>query len=261
MPPEIAQELQVQPTINPAVLAANTQAQDLSENLPPGCVLHEIQAGDTPFGIAEQYGANGFNIMLANGLTEETAASLQIGQVLIIPLGDCPLQNFTLTPTPTNRANCYCDLNASCHRCCSTTTSIPTAKPTATLSLAPTATNAQVEIVRILKPGDITQEAVEIQNRGEAVNLLGWTLTDAEGNVFEFREQLLFTDGIVTVYTRDGQNTHRFVLGAQWCCVECRNGCQLPEKCQRGGSIYRSYCRSLSVATGLTTWTNCIYPQ
>ena len=73
--------------------------------------------------------------------------------------------------------------------------------------VVPTATNAQVEIVRILKPGDITLEAVEIQNRGEAVNLLGWKLTDAEGNVFEFPEQLLFTDGIVTVFTRDGQDT------------------------------------------------------
>ncbi len=207
LPPEIAQELQVQPTINPAVLAANPQAQDLSENLPPGCVLHEIQAGDTPFGIAEQYGANGFNIMLANGLTEETAASLQIGQVLIIPLGDCPLQNFTLTPNPTTEPTATATLTPVATDVALTTTSIPTARPTATLSLAPTATNAQVEIVRILKPGDITLEAVEIQNRGEAVNLLGWTLTDAEGNVFEFPEQLLFTDGIVTVYTRDGQDT------------------------------------------------------
>ena len=206
LPPDIAQELQAQPTINPEVLAANPQAQSLSENLPAGCILHEIQSGDTPFGIAEQYGANGFNIMLANGLTEETAANLQIGQVLIIPLGDCPLENFiNTTPTVEPTAEVTQTLEGTSDAPAVTTT--PTVTPTATLSLAPTAVNAKVEIVRVLKAGDITLEGLEIQNRGEAVNLSGWTLTDAEGNVFEFPEQLLFTNGIVTVYTRAGEDT------------------------------------------------------
>ncbi|MFZ4828581.1 MAG: lamin tail domain-containing protein [Phototrophicaceae bacterium] len=206
LPADIAQELQAQPTINPDVLAANPQAQDLSESLPPGCVLHEVQSGDTPFGIAEQYGANGFNIMLANGLTEETASNLQIGQVLIIPLGDCPLENFINT-TPTVEPTADVTQTPEATSGTPSATSTPTVTPTATLSLAPTATNAKVEIVRILKSGDITLEGVEIQNRGEAVNLSGWTLTDADDNVFEFPEQLLFTNGIVTVYSRAGEDT------------------------------------------------------
>jgi hypothetical protein len=76
-----------------------------------------------------------------------------------------------------------------------------------TITLPPTAVNAQVEIVRVISAGDITAEGVEIRNLGGVVNLTGWTLTDGDGNSFTFPEQRLFTNGLVTVFTRVGQNT------------------------------------------------------
>ena len=79
--------------------------------------------------------------------------------------------------------------------------------PPFTLTLPPTAINAQVQIVRVLGAGDITSEGVEIRNTGGVVDLTGWTLEDADGNVFTFPEQRLFTNGLVTVYTRRGTNT------------------------------------------------------
>ena len=76
-----------------------------------------------------------------------------------------------------------------------------------TLTLPPTAVNAHVEIVQVVSPGDITQEGIEIRNTGGVVDLTGWTLSDSAGNVFTFPEQRLFTNGLVTLYTRRGTNT------------------------------------------------------
>ncbi|MAS37786.1 MAG: hypothetical protein CL610_27570 [Anaerolineaceae bacterium] len=75
------------------------------------------------------------------------------------------------------------------------------------LSDTPTAVDSQVQIVRILNPGDITSEGVEIRNTGGVIALTGWTLEDSKGNIFIFPEQRLFTNGLITVYTRRGTNT------------------------------------------------------
>ena len=60
---------------------------------------------------------------------------------------------------------------------------------------------------RVISPGNVTVEGIEIQNNGPVVNITGWTLTDAEGNEYTFGEQRLFTNGRVIVYTRTGTDT------------------------------------------------------
>ncbi|NDJ61592.1 MAG: LysM peptidoglycan-binding domain-containing protein [Chloroflexi bacterium] len=110
--------------------------------LPENCILHVVEAGDTPFGIAEIYGADGFDLMTVNQLTEELASNLQIGQELIVPLEGCtlitqiedatatqdaiialtPTETFTITPTFTP------------------TGTLPSATPTPTLTLTPSLT-------------------------------------------------------------------------------------------------------------------------
>jgi len=184
--------------------SGDTSLQGTATALPTNCILHVVKEGDTPFAIAEQYGASGFDLLQVNGLNEETATQIQIGDVLIVPLPGCPLIGTTV-------AN-------------DTTSSEPTATPTAgpteatievtpsptilpTVTLAPTATNAQVQIVDVLKPGDITQEGVEIRNVGGVVDLTGWVLSDASGDTFTFPEQRLFTNSLLTVYSRVGDNT------------------------------------------------------
>jgi LysM repeat protein len=173
--------------------------------LPAGCIIHTVESGDTPFGLAEVYGVSGFDIMDANGLTEETAGLLQVGQELIIPLEGCALTvediaTATDTDEPDSEGSSGDDAEAT-----SESTAFPT--PTPTVTLAPTAANAAVTITNILGANDVTAEGVEIRNDGALVDLTGWTLTDADGNVFTFPEQRLFTGGLVTVYTRVGANT------------------------------------------------------
>lgn len=191
------------------------------EPLPDGCVIHTVAEGDTPFGIAEQYDVGFAAIMAANGLTEDTARGLQIGDVLVVPLANCPLDEIappatpTLLPTEAATEDEQADISEGGGESDvisdgtpdpdATAVESPTATPT--LALAPTATNAQVEITEFLGVGDITSEGVTIVNRGNAVNVAGWTLTDAQGNEFVFPEQRLFTNGSVTVYTRSGDNT------------------------------------------------------
>lgn len=154
-----------------------------------GCVRHVVQAGDVIISIAQQYGVYAGDIMLVNGLTEEDVTRLQIGQELIIPLPGCAaLITLTPPPPPTN-----------------TPFSLTPLLPTVTLP--PTAVNAQVVIAAVTDWGTVTSEAVEIRNVGNVVNLNGWTLSNGRGDTFRFPEFRMQQGSLVRVYSRQGQNT------------------------------------------------------
>jgi hypothetical protein len=176
--------------------------------LPQNCIIHVVEAGDAPFLLGEVYGVSGFDIMEVNGLTEETASLLQIGQELIIPLEGCALTVADIaTATPTDEPTATRETAGEVETAESTEDVTPTPRTTPTVTLAPTAVNAAVTIVNVLAAGDVTAEGVEIRNDGALVDLTGWTITDAQGNVFTFDGQLMFTGGQLTVYTRVGENT------------------------------------------------------
>jgi hypothetical protein len=152
--------------------------------------------------------------MAVNGLDEETAGFLQIGDVLIVPLEGCELTEIALAATesateePTSLFSDTPEITGTPPTATQppTFTSTPSSTPTATLP--PTATNAQVEIVRVLSPGDINAEGVDIRNNGAVVDLTGWELGDAAGDtVYTFPQQRLFTGSVLTVYTRVGTDT------------------------------------------------------
>lgn len=193
------------PTIDPTLVGASVAIQSTTAALPDQCILHVVQEGDTPFGIAAQYGSDGFRLMAVNGLTEETATLLRIGDVLIVPLEGCSLADATPeipteTPSPTPVSS-----NAETPE--ATEEFTPTASPSPTITLAPTAANAQLEIVEIIGRGDVTTEGVKVRNLGNTVNVTGWTLSDAQGNIYTFPEQLIFSNAEVTIFTRTGTNT------------------------------------------------------
>lgn len=191
------------------VASGGEQLASTAAALPPGCVLYTLVEGDTPFAIAEEYGISGFDLLAVNGLTEETSVFLQIGQTLIVPLEGCELTAAaleateaviltpSLTPSPTGTPP-TATLTPSLS---------PTPSATATATLPPTATNAQVEILRVSSPGVITAEGIEIRNNGAVIDMNGWTLSDGEGNTYTFPEQRLFQGGLVTVFTRVGDDT------------------------------------------------------
>lgn len=195
------------PTLDPALLPLvsltlpSTSAADngastqdasaiISPTDPSGCPTYTIKSGDTPGGIATN-----FNVPLADLYKSDHLKIdpvLQIGQVLIIPQNNCGL--FTDTPAPT-----------------ATSAAEPTTPPTSTL--APTAANAAITISQVIKPGDITEEGVELTNTSTAVvDLKKWTLSDGGNNVFTFPTYRMFPGGRVLINTRAGTNTPRVLF-------------------------------------------------
>lgn len=195
-------------TFDAQALTGDTSLQGTATALPQNCILHTVAEGDTPFGIAEQYGTDGASLMEVNGLNDETASLLQIGDVLIVPLEGCPLTAADLaTEEPTEEVSADGSTAEGTAEATSESTAevVPTVRPT--LTLPPTAASAQVEIVEVTGAGDVTAEGVVIRNVGNTINLKNWTLTDSAGNVYTFAERFLFSNALVTVYSRVGQDT------------------------------------------------------
>lgn len=205
-----------------------------SDGVPDSCPVYAIAEGDTPFGIALEFEVDGFLLLEVNGLTEEDAQNLQIGQELIVPVEGCPVDLLIVTDTPTPTETLTPSItptpsdtpessdtpeptatSSNTPRPSATPTNTPTATPdvtltpsiTPTVTLAATATNAQVEIVGVLGLGDVTTEGIRVRNEGSTVNVTGWTLTDVDGNEYVFTEQIIFSQQEVTVFTRPGQDT------------------------------------------------------
>lgn len=180
-------------TLDPAILPA--VPTDLPPGLPTptaqddGCLRHVVESGDTVIAIAQQYGVFPGDILTVNDMTEQDAARLQIGDVLIIPIEGCvALYTPTPPPEPTN-----------------TPFSLTRTAPTVTLP--PTATNADVVIANVQGAGNVNSEAVEIRNIGNVVNLRDWTLSNERGDTFRFPEFRMQRDSRLLVFSRQGQNT------------------------------------------------------
>lgn len=210
------------PDSTEAVDIASQAAADL--DLPENCLAHVVAEGDTPFGVAFEYEVDPFLLLQASGLTEENATLLQIGDILIVPLEGCPLTELEtfLAPTPTIDPNVTEEVTPepteeiteeaeATAEATETATFTPTLSPTPTvtptITLAPTDTNAQVEVIGFLNIGDVTAEGVRIRNTGSTVEITGWTLRDDDGNEYVFAEQRIFSNSEITVFTRAGDPT------------------------------------------------------
>ncbi|MEP7291876.1 MAG: lamin tail domain-containing protein [Chloroflexota bacterium] len=210
--PELGETF-IAPTIDPALLESSSALQETATALPANCILHTVVDGDTPFGIAEEYGIDGNDLMAVNGLDETTASFMQIGDVLIVPLEGCELTAQALQPvdSATGAVAAHTEAVATLDGTPPTATEPPTRAATATrtptATLPATATDAQVEIVRVLSPGDINAEGVDIRNNGAVVDLTDWELSAASGETYTFPQQRVFTGGVLTIYTRVGSDT------------------------------------------------------
>ena len=168
------------------------------ETAPPGeagpCenVTHAVLGGETLGGIAEQYGMTLEDVVLINQMQDPAFDPdfLSIGQQIVIPTCGVPTPTPTATPTATPIP----------------TRVIPTPNPTATERAGG---RLAVEVARVLNPGDVTSEAVEVVNRGTSgARLGGWKLVNERtGGAFVFPPLNLFPQGAVTVYSGVGENT------------------------------------------------------
>lgn len=207
-------------TIDPLLLSQNVELQGTVTALPFNCIPYTIQEGDTPFGIALQYGVDFTELMAVNGLDDTTASLLQIGQVLIVPLEGCQLasealsgtQTATVAPpqSPTSTPTSTAPVTPSTTPSTSPTPTLtftPSLTPTSTLP--PTAANAQVIISGVSNAGDVTAESISIQNVGQAtVDISSWRLEDSDGITYTFpNDRRLFGSASIIVFSRVGQDT------------------------------------------------------
>lgn len=192
-------------TIDPELLDADGNFIGSSASLPENCIVHTVSDGEFPSLIAQTYDVNMFTLMAVNRLDEVSATNLQIGDELIIPLEGCPLENFIASGVSEDDADEDDERDAIAALGDAESTEEPEVAPTVTL--APTAQNAQVEIVEVIGAGDITTESIRISNTGNTVDITGWTLSNAEGETFTFPQQRLFSGASITVNSRAGERT------------------------------------------------------
>jgi murein DD-endopeptidase MepM/ murein hydrolase activator NlpD len=152
---------------------------------------HTVNSGETLGVIAEQYGVTIDDLITLNQLVDPAFNPdfLFVGQQIAVPV--CGIPTLTPVSIPTNTPQATQDIPA----------------PIATVTDLPPGA-VDVYISRVLYPGDVTREAVEIVNNGSPVDLEGWVLRDKSGdNKFVFPSFRLFTDGGVTIFTGVGENT------------------------------------------------------
>lgn len=139
--------------------------------------VYIVQRGDTLSAISRRFGVTVQDLLRANNLTIDSV--LQVGQQIIIPnVGAIPV------------------------------TETPSASPTPLPSeLVQPVTATPIEIRQVIARGDPAREAVVIANLGRQVNLRGWRLSDAEGNVYTFPDLTLWSGGTITVHTGSGPDS------------------------------------------------------
>ncbi len=172
--------------------------------LPGAPVTYRVQPDDTLLTIAVQFDVSVQDIMAANGL--ENPDFIRVGQELLIPVGGLPEPTPTATPAPSTVAPSPQPSDTAEPPVTSESPPPPTETPTP-LPVTPPAIEPEVVVREILGAGLLAEEAAFIFNSGRAARLEGWTLSDAQGNVYTFPNLYLGTGGSVRVHTGSGSNS------------------------------------------------------
>jgi murein DD-endopeptidase MepM/ murein hydrolase activator NlpD len=151
--------------------------------------VYVVQSGDTLNGIASRFGVSVDDLLVTNNISDPN--TIHIGQTLIIPVGGViPLP----TPLPTSATPQALPTN-------------PIATPLATATRDPNVPLPRLTIREAQNAGQVTSEALLIDNSGGAVDLAGWTVRDGGGHEYTFPALMLFQDGAVYLHTGPGANT------------------------------------------------------
>jgi LysM repeat protein len=194
------------PAPTPPAGSAAVSTPVAGQNQPtPTPVIYVVKSGDTISGLAQAYDVPAEDIIAANNL--QNPNFLQVGMELLIPIGGLPqvTPTFTPIPTPTDTPIPFeppsADMTATAAaESGATATPLPTSLPSEGV--------LQVEIGEVIAAGQVDKEGVVITNTGTRLaDMQGWTLSDAEGNVYTFPNFRLWGNGSsVTVHTRIGQD-------------------------------------------------------
>ena len=97
-PTAVVEEAVVTPSPTPSATAAETPTPTLV------LIPYTIQRGDTPAGIADNFGISTAELMEANNMSEAAARNLQPGQEIVVPLRAQATATHTATPAATATA-------------------------------------------------------------------------------------------------------------------------------------------------------------
>ena len=166
-------------TVDAAAVVASALPTSTETLVPTATAFtYTVRPNDTLFGIALDLGVSLGDLMELNDLTESTI--LEVGQVLLVPTGDTPQPEATVTrtaPAPPSTVTPNSDVEAP-----------------------------RVEITGVDGPGDLTSETVHLVNTGGVAAMAGWTLDDGRGEVYRFPAFTLH-NGAVSVHSRAGTDT------------------------------------------------------
>jgi LysM repeat protein len=170
----------------------------------PEAVAHVVVSGDTISGLAFEYNVPEEDIIAANRLANPNF--LQVGMELIIPVGGLPDVTATFTPAPT-ATDTPIPFNPPSANMTATAAAEAGATATPLPTPLPSEGTLAIEIREILDAGQRDQERVVLFNAGERLaDMDGWTLSDSEGDVYEFPNFRLWAGGSVIVHTGSGMD-------------------------------------------------------
>lgn len=218
-----AGELATTPIASPPV-----QEQTPTPVTPVGSVTYEVQSGDTLGQIASKFSVSVFDLMVANGLSDEDF--IQIGQQLEIPLGGLPTITATFTPValstetplpfdpPTPLPTDAQGPPEPAVTVGPSPTPTPTSPVTPTIAgqsgagPSPAATTAaagdvNIVITEVIGGGSLPDETLIVLNRGAGSSMLNWKLSGSSLGNFVFPDIFLFSGGSIRIHTVAGQNT------------------------------------------------------
>jgi hypothetical protein len=178
-------------------------------NTPVEPTIYIVQGGDTLSSIAQKFDVDLDDLLRANGLSDPDY--VQVGQELLIPVGGLPPATPTFSPVPVP-TDTPLPFNPPTPLPSGTA---PPAEPAATVGPTPTSvptlTSAPENEIRlvlqVLSAGDLSNETMQIINQGPFVRLTGWTLSDADDNVYTFPDFSLWGGGAINIHTVTGPNT------------------------------------------------------
>ncbi|MCB0212134.1 MAG: LysM peptidoglycan-binding domain-containing protein [Anaerolineae bacterium] len=201
--------------------ADSTLAAVPTQSTPIQSLVYEVKAGDSLGLIADKFSVSLFDLMTANGLSNEDF--IQIGQELVIPVGGLPTvtATFTVVPIPSETALPFdppTPLPEDAEVPLEPAATVgPSPTPTETpsvLSLTPLPTSTpapfdeiNISISQVLGAGELSQETVVILNQGAGTSLLDWRLEGSSLANFTFPDIFLFSGGSIRIHTTAGQNT------------------------------------------------------
>lgn len=191
---------------------------------PVESVTYEVQAGDTLGQIAQKFDVPLFDLMVANGLSDQDF--IQVGQVLVVPLGGLPEASPTFTPvaqptetplpfnppTPLREATGPAEPAVTVGPSPTPTPTVPGSVTPGASTPLPTSTAAPqneiaVTINDVIGAGDLAQETLIVLNQGAGTSLQNWKLSGSSLGNFVFPDIFLFSGGSIRIHTVAGQNT------------------------------------------------------